>query len=118
MVDDYQSLAIEAVNLANSLLEENNRLRLSIALMKFKSRGQRVGRKKTFSDDDVLTMLEFYPKLADIYKADGKRLTQKDFATLIIKKMFPKQSQYRLSGKIKTMQNRMKQMKKSFNSVL
>ena len=118
MVDDYQALAVEAVNLAKALLEENNRLRISIALMKFNSRGRKVGRKKIFSDDDVLTMLDFYPKLADIYKAEGKRLTQKDFATLIIKQMFPEQSQYRLSGKIKTIQNRMKEMKKSFNSIV
>ena len=117
MLDNYQSLAAEAIELAASLHEENKRLRLSIALIKFKSRGMKVGRKKIFSDDDILTMVEYFPKLADIYKAEGKKLTQKDFAALIIKKMFPEQSQYRLSGKIKTIQNRMNAMKKSFNSL-
>jgi hypothetical protein len=113
MQNDYQALAIEAVELANALLDENKRLRLSIALMKFKSKGRKVGRKEIFSDDDVLAMIEYFPKFFDIYKAKGKRLTQKEFVALIIRKIFPKESKYRLSGREKTMQNRMNEMRKN-----
>ena len=112
MQNDYQALAIEAVELANALLDENKRLRLSIALMKFRSKGKKVGRKEIFSDDDVLAMVEFLPKFKEIYKAKGKRLNQIDFVELIVRKQFPQKNKYALSGRFKTMQNRMNEMRK------
>ena len=113
MQDDYQALAVEAISLANSLFEENKRLRISIALLRFKAKRKRGGRKQVFSDDDVLAMVEFLPTFKEIYKAKGKKLNQKDFVELIIKKQFPGKNKYALSGKIKTMQNRMNEMRKN-----
>jgi hypothetical protein len=113
MQNDYQALAIEAVELANSLSAENKRLRLSIALMKFKSKGRKVGRKEIVSDNDILTMVEFFPELQGIYKARGKRLTQIEFATLMVRNMFPEQNKFAHRGKIKTIQNRMNEMRKN-----
>ena len=112
MQDDYQSLAVEAIELANALFEENKRLRLSIALLRFKAKRNKGGRKQIFSDDDVLAMVEFLPKFKEIYKAKGKKLNQRDFVELIVRKQFPRNNKYALSGKVKTMQNRMNEMRK------
>lgn len=113
MQDDYQSLAVEAIELANALFKENKRLRLSIALLKLKVKRKTGGRKQIFSDDDVLAMVEFLPKFKEVYKAKGKKLNQRDFVELIVRKQFPGRNQYALSGKIKTMQNRMNQIRKN-----
>ncbi len=113
MKEDYQALAVEAIELANSLFEENKRLQLSIALLRFKAKRKKGGRKQIFSDDDVLAMVEFLPKFKEMYKAKGKKLNQRDFVELIVRKQFPGKNQYALSGKIKTMQNRMNEIRKN-----
>jgi hypothetical protein len=112
MQNDYQGLAIEAIDLAKTLLAENKRLRLSIALMKFKHQRNKAGRKQVFSDEFVLAMIECFPEVQARYEDKGKKITQKEFVAHVLRKQFPKQNQYALSGKMKTIQNRMNAMRK------
>lgn len=121
MRNDYEVLAKEALELAKSLSEENRRLKLSIALMQYKSKSikstpMKRGRKEIFSDEDVALMVEFYPKFAEISTKRNQRLTKKAFAKMILKKLYPHKNSYGLAGPIKTMQNRMIELEKSFNS--
>ena len=111
MENDYQMLAKEALALAKSLAEDNRRLKLSIALMNYRSAGKKRGRKEIYTRDDIKKFFEIYT----IAKTKmGGKLTQKKFLSELLKITKHGIPEYRLKSELQTLQNKFSALKKEF----